>query len=59
MNESILHQPITDQDTLEIYSIAYGINDPYETTMNYENEFACANEYNINTLQDIQNSIIL
>jgi hypothetical protein len=58
MNDSTLsHQTKLDQDTLEIYSIAYGIENI--CNIEYNDEIACANEYNKNTLQDIQNSIIL
>lgn len=48
-----------NQDTLEVYAIAYGIEEICNHTLEYENEIACTYDYSQNTLQDIQYSIIL
>jgi hypothetical protein len=59
-NATLNHQTNQlDQDTLEIYAVAYQIGDIFNYTLEYENEISCAYEFYQNTLQDVKNNSII
>jgi hypothetical protein len=41
-NTKLDYQTKLDQNTLEIYSIVYGIDNKYNNIINYQDEIACA-----------------